>query len=117
MPSLSPSATDRFRTLAAASGVEVRTAEFTQGPRTAQDAAQAVGQQTGRERRTLSGTREDEHGIGAAQALAGPDFVGRIAGHDEVGGKGFAAVEPEGEALLAVCFVSRGRCEAALGEE
>ena len=43
MPSLSPSATDRFRTLAAASGVEVRTAEFPQGTRTAQDAALAVG--------------------------------------------------------------------------
>jgi len=65
----------------------------------------------------LSGARQNEHGIGAAQALAGPDFVGWIAGHDEVGGKGLTAVEPEGQALTAVRFIGGGRREAAFGEE
>jgi prolyl-tRNA editing enzyme YbaK/EbsC (Cys-tRNA(Pro) deacylase) len=39
----SPTATQRFQALAAAAGVEVRTAEFPEGTRTAEDAARAVG--------------------------------------------------------------------------
>jgi len=39
----SPTATQRFQALAAASGVDVRASEFPEGTRTAQDAARAVG--------------------------------------------------------------------------